>query len=388
MREEWTKLTERHRGTVGDLLLAAAVLAFTIPMIVMGESFSLFFRAPPWLGILAASVTSGTMLLRRRTAWPMIIASAGCAVLTGQTMPLPLACYSMTAQNTVRRWQWVAGALMVVYYAVDEVDPRSYHMPYLIAIRALALVYLPALVGTWVRDYCGLVRKLRAGTRLSEERAASRERRWIAGELHDTVTHAVTAMVLNAGMIPGTEDPAEVRDLATTIEDKGVQALTELRDLLTVLRHEEAHRSEQGVEALPPLVEEARATGLRVSLHLEVPPGALPAHVGHTCFRVVQEGLNNARKHAPGSDVQVTCRADGGVVRVSVVNSGKGWTEAVRKHAALESGYGLVGLRERVALAGGRLIVGSTPEGGFALRARIPFQPSECSMAVTDVGGP
>jgi signal transduction histidine kinase len=377
MQEKWCRFSEQHRDEIGDVLLAAAVLAFTIPLTLMGHSFSLVPRTPSWLQILAETITSGTMLVRRRTAWPMIISAAGCAILTGQTIPLTLACYSMTAENRVRRWQWVAGALMVIYSAVDYVDPHTDEYLYLIAVRALTLIYLPALVGTWVQEYRALIRELRAGVRKREEHAASQERRWIAAELHDTVTHAVTAMVLNAGLIPDTEEPGELHKLATTIEDKGVQALTELRDLLTVLRHEKQHRRGQGVEALPRLVEEARATGLRVSLHLEVPQRALPAQVGHACYRVVQEGLNNVRKHAPGSDVQVTCQADGDVMHVSVVNSGNGQTEAhLREPPVLESGYGLVGLRERVTLTGGRLTTDSTPEGGFALTARIPFQPA------------
>jgi signal transduction histidine kinase len=331
MRERWVRFIEQRPGEIGDVLLAAAVLAFVIPLILMGHSFSLLPGTPSWLQILVVAITAATMLVRRRTAWPMIISAAGCAILTGQRIPLTLACYSMTAENRVHRWQWVAGALLVIYSVVDYVDPHTDAFLYLIVIRALTLIYLPALVGTWVRKYRDLIRELQAGVRLREQHAASQERRWIAGELHDTVTHAVTAMVLNAGLIPDTEESGEIRKLATTIEDKGVQALTELHDLLTVLRHEGVHRSAQGVEALPQLIEEARATSLSVSLHLEVPRGALPAQVEHACYRVVQEGLNNVRKHAPGSDVQVTCQTGNGVVQVSVVNNGNGRTEAHRR---------------------------------------------------------
>ncbi|WP_405141911.1 histidine kinase [Sphaerisporangium sp. NBC_01403] len=375
MRGKWTGFTARHRGEIGDVLLAAAVLAFTIPTTLMGESFSLVGRAPEWLLILVGAVTAVTMLLRRRTAWPMIVGAVACAVLVGATVPLALAAYSMTAEAKVRRWRWVAMAMTGVYIVVDYVNPYTDQFLYLITVRALTLVYLPALVGTWVHEYRSMNAELRTGVRLREEHAASQERRWIAAELHDTVTHAVTAMVLNAGIIQDTEDHAEVRKLATTIEDKGVQALTELRGLLTVLRREEVYQSLQGVEAIPQLVEEARDIGLRIDLHLDVPQGALSRQLGHECFRVVQEGLNNVRKHAPGSEVRVVCEANGDVVNVSVVNTGEGRTETVRDCPVLESGFGLAGLWERITLAGGRLESGPTTEGGYALTAQVPFQP-------------
>jgi signal transduction histidine kinase len=380
MGGKWTGFSARHRGLIGDVLLAAAVLAFTIPTALTGRSFSLFFNAPRWLQILAGVTAGASMLLRRRTAWPMIIAAAACAALTGQTVPMTLAAYSMTAEDKVRRWQWVAVALMAVYIVVDYVDPHTDAFLYLITVRALTLVYLPAVVGTWVREYRRMIAELRAGVRLREEHAACRERRWIAGELHDTVTHAVTAMVLNAGIISGSQDPAEVSKLATTIEDKGVQALTELRDLLTVLRREEVYQSAEGAEAIPRLVKDARASGLRVGLHFDISE-VLPRKIGHACFRVVQEGLNNVRKHAPASQVQVTCEAHGDVVNVSVVNSGNGRTGSVGECPALESGYGLAGLRERIILTGGQLVAGPTSEGGYALTVRVPFQPSTAGTA-------
>ncbi|MEV7970178.1 histidine kinase [Sphaerisporangium sp. NPDC088356] len=380
MRGKLAGFAEQHRGEIGDVLLAGAVLAFTIPTTLMGRSFSLLGKAPTWLEILAGVATAGAMLLRRRTAWPMIVGAVACAVLTGQTVPLTLAAYSMTAEDRVRRWQWVAVALTAVYTVADYVSPYTDDYLYLITVRALTLVYLPALVGTWVREYRSINAELRTGVRLREEHAASQERRRIAGELHDTVTHAVTAMVLNAGVIQDTEDPAQIGKLATTIEDKGMQALTELRDLLTVLRREEVYQFSQGVEAIPRLVGEAEDIGLRVSLHLDIPQGALSRRVEHECFRVVQEGLNNIRKHAPGSDVQIVCEVRDGVMTVSVVNTAHGRTESVRECPVLESGYGLAGLWERITLAGGQLVAGPTSEGGYALTARMPVQPSRAGQ--------
>ncbi|MBP2703958.1 hypothetical protein JOL79_09070 [Microbispora sp. RL4-1S] len=361
-------------GEIGDLLLAAAVLAFTIPVTLIDKSFSLWGPVPDPLEIVAGIVTAGTMLLRRRVAWPMLVASVVCACLTGQVVPLTLAAYSMTAENRVRRWPWAAGALTLVYAVVNYRSPYMDHNHYLCLVRGLTLVYLPALVGTWVWRYRSALKELQAAVRDREENAAWRERRRIAGELHDTVTHAVTAMALNAGMIPGAAGPGEVRRLTSAIEDKAVQALTELRELLTVLRRDEVPQSAEGVKGIARLVREAKENGLRVALTLDPGDRELPRQISHACFRVVQEGLNNVRKHAPGAQVRVTCETGADGVRVSVVNS-PGDCHAAPPAHYVESGYGLAGLRERINLAGGTLKAEQIPDGGFLLGVRIPFAP-------------
>ncbi|NJP28016.1 hypothetical protein FLW53_28180 [Microbispora sp. SCL1-1] len=378
MGEKWAGLAER-REAAADVLLAVAVLAFGLPPVLFGHSFpDLPFLAVPWWAQVAAVCAAAlSMLVRRSVAWPMIGATVACALLAGETIPLMLAAYSMTAQNTVRRWPWVAAALAGVYMLADWASPYTDRLPVALAVRAITLIFLPALVGTWVWRYRTMIRELRAGVRAREERAAAQERRRIAGELHDTVTHAVTVMVLNAGLIQDTDELEEIRKLARNIEDKGVRALTELRELLTALRRRDLPPSAESVEGIPRLVEESRATGLRVALHYDVPEETLSRQAGHACYRVVQEGLNNVRKHAPGADVQVVCEAHGDVLNVSVVNSGKGRAVPVRVPADAGGGYGLPGLRERVAQLGGRLTYGLTREGGFALTATIPLYPPD-----------
>lgn len=228
-----------HHELVVDALLACAVLAFTIPTSMIGYSFAVWGRAPFWIEVLVGVVTAATMFVRCRTPWPAVVASAVCACVTGQTVPMALAAFSMTAEHRPRRWQYVALALVAVYWVVDYMDPHTDRSVYLNVVRAVTLIYLPALVGTWVYAYRRMVWDLRRGVREREEIAAAEERRKIAREMHDTVTHAVTAMVLSAGMARDATEPGEVRELTATIEDKGVQALSELRELLTVLRHEE-----------------------------------------------------------------------------------------------------------------------------------------------------
>ncbi|MBX6384327.1 MAG: hypothetical protein IRZ07_15370 [Microbispora sp.] len=358
-----------------DAALAAAVIAFTVPTTLMGYSFAIWGGAPDVLEITVGAITAAAMLIRRRTPWPAIVASAACACVTGQLVPMSLAVYSMTAEHRVRRWQYVALVLTVVYFVVDYRNPYRDRSIYLNIVRAVTLIYLPAVVGTWVYAYRRLIRDLRTGVREREEIAAAEERRKIAREMHDTVTHAVTAMVLNAGMARDATESEEIRELTTAIENKGVQALSELRQLLTVLRSGDGDLAE-GTEGITRLVGEARASGLRVDLQLDVPPGALPRQVSHACYRLVQEGLSNVRKHAPASRVQVTCEVSGDQVAVSVVDTPDDTApaaETIKAAPSLGGGYGLAGIRERVSLAQGRFYSGPTADGGFVLAARLPL---------------
>ncbi|GII80366.1 two-component sensor histidine kinase [Sphaerisporangium rufum] len=368
-------VVKRHRDRIVDVMLAMAVLAFTVPTTLNGEHTGLLVPAPMWVEIASGVVAAAAMLVRRRAVWLMLAAATACAVLTTQTIPLTLAAYSMTAEGAVRRWPWPAAVMTAAYIAIDYVNPYTDRFLYLATIRGLTLVMLPAIVGTWVREYRHLVGELRAGVRVREEQAASRERRWIAAELHDTVTHAVTAMVLNAGIIQESAGRGEIGRLAAVIEDKGMRALAELRELLNVLHREEVHQSAAGVEAIPQLVRDAKSTGLRVALRIDVPEALLPRQVSHSLYRVVQEGLNNVRKHAPGARVRVECVASGEMINVLVVNgpAGQGLRRELPEQVPA-SGYGLAGLRERVSLAGGRLEAGCTADGGYALTASIPFR--------------
>ncbi len=399
----WRNLAQirtSHGAVLVDLLLAAAVIAFTIPPTVMGHSFSLWDGVPQPVELTVGSATAATMLLRRYTPWPAIVAGVLCACLVGETVPMVLAVFSLTAEHRARSWTCVALALMAVYLVVDYENPYTDRIFYLSVVRAVTLVYLPALVGTWVYDHRRGIRELRAGVREREESAVLEERRRIARELHDTVTHAVTGMVLNAGLIRDPVDPADIPDLAEGIEDKGVEALGELRQLLTMLRREDVPVVE-GAEAIARLAEDARAAGLRVDVRLDVPPGALPPEVTHVCYRLVQEGLNNVRRHAPGSEVRIAGAIEQGHVDISVVNTagrpvggtvsgtgggaagGKGGPaggtgpggRAATRTPLLGGGYGLPGIRERVSLLGGSLTAGPTPDGGFVLAARLPLEP-------------
>ncbi|WP_344588591.1 sensor histidine kinase, partial [Kitasatospora paracochleata] len=237
-------------------------------------------------------------------------------------------------------------------------------------------------------------REVAANRRLLADRAVADERRRIARELHDIVAHHITTMQLMAGGARANAGhPEVVRDALVTLESSGRMALREMRQLLDVLRAgdepDTAPPSPQpGAEDLDRLVAEACRGGLPTDLGIEGPPRPLPPTVGLTVFRIAQEGLTNARKHA--GPARAAVRLSYGPDRVTVeVRDDGGGTPGRAPAAASASGragYGLIGMRERVALHGGTLTAGPRPGGGFAVVADLPLTPDEVAEAAVQRG--
>jgi signal transduction histidine kinase len=208
-----------------------------------------------------------------------------------------------------------------------------------------------------------------------EERArlaVAEERTRIARELHDIVGHSVSVMTVQASavrrlLLPEQEREREALEI---VEQTGREALAEMRRLVGVLRRPEeapALAPQPSLEHLDKLVEQVREAGLPVSLHVEGKVMPLSPGVDLTGYRLVQEGLTNAVKHAGAHSAEVLVRYGAGEVEIVVTDDGDGSGDGDK------GGHGLVGMRERVAVYGGELEAGPRPEGGFALRARLPL---------------
>ena len=187
------------------------------------------------------------------------------------------------------------------------------------------------------------------------------------------VGHRVSLMVLQAGAVDmAAEDPARVRQLAGQLQDAGRRSLEELRQLIGLLSDagEGAPLTPQpGLSDVDELVEDARRAGLDVALARCGVPRELDPTVGRTAYRIVQEGLTNAGKHAPGGPVTVALDVREGELAVTVTNR-----KATRPPTALPSGgLGLIGLRERVRTVGGTLRAGPRLDGGFRVEALLPW---------------
>jgi len=204
------------------------------------------------------------------------------------------------------------------------------------------------------------------------DQAALAERSRIARELHDVVAHHVSMIAVQAETsrlgLPGL--PPAGQDTLAAIGDTARQALTEMRRLVGVLRSdpdEEPEREPQpGLDRLDELVDAARTAGTPVVLHREGPSRALSPGVDLTAYRIIQEALTNVRRHAPGATADVLVRHHDDVLQVRVRDDGAG------SSGAGANGHGLLGMRERAAMVGGRLWAGPLLGGGFLVEAELP----------------
>ena len=249
---------------------------------------------------------------------------------------------------------------------------------------ASQLFFIPILFGIcWVAGFAVREREEqveaaheRASQAEREREAAARmavaeERARIARELHDIVAHAVSVMVLQVGAVrhklPDTL--AEDRHALTGVEQAGRAALAEMRRLLAVMRRDGDRvelTPQPGLDRLDSLVKEIGRAGLPVQLHVDGEPFSVPRGIDLSAYRIVQEGLTNALKHAHASHAEVTVHYAPDEVRIEVRDDGHG------KVASDGLGHGLIGIRERVKLYGGEMTAGTTNGGGFTLTTRLP----------------
>jgi signal transduction histidine kinase len=212
--------------------------------------------------------------------------------------------------------------------------------------------------------------------RATAERAAvAEERSRIARELHDVIGHEVTVIALqaDAAAMALTKAPDRAAAPIEAIRRSATEALAEMRRVVGMLRaaDEEDLRPQPGLTDVETLVEASRAAGTTVDLTLRPPERPPHASVQLAAYRLVQEALTNARRHSPGAPVAVRVLGDDDEVLVEVVNPGAPVVPPPRRG---DQGFGLVGMRERVRLLGGRLDAGPTDAGGFALTARLPLE--------------
>jgi signal transduction histidine kinase len=240
-----------------------------------------------------------------------------------------------------------------------------------------AFAFIAWLAGRGVRTRTRLTEELHEAAVRAQEahdeeaaRAAADERRRIAREMHDVVAHSVSVMVVQAGGARRIleRDPARAVEAAARIEDVGRAALTEMRRLLGVLHHGDDRAPQPTLRELDALVTRTRAAGLPVSLKIEGEPRSLPPGMDLAAYRVVQEALTNAIKHAAAASTSVTVRWKPSALELEIVDRG-----GTAMNGTNGSGHGLVGMEERMRLYDGSLRAGPTAGGGFEVVARLPL---------------
>jgi signal transduction histidine kinase len=296
----------------------------------------------------------------------------------GSFILVVVAAYSVAA-HADRRRAVVGLGLLLAAAAVDTLnDPAQsglyQHVSGLVWLAPAAVLWL---TGLFLRKHrlaeerqvaivARLERDERARNAVEEERAR------IARELHDAVGHSVSVMTVQASAVRRLLGPEQKRELEalTAVERTGREALAEMRRMVGVLRDPDevpALAPHPGLAQLARLIDRVRKAGLPVQLRVEGEAAPLPAGLDLTAYRLVQEGLTNALKHARAQQAEVLLRYEPDAVEIVVSDDGCGDTPAT------DGGHGLLGMRERVSVYGGQLWAGPVEQGGFQLRARLPL---------------
>ncbi len=379
-------LRERHWWAV-DCVGAAGLLAVLIAG-VLGRAPQ--FDAPTWL-IVSAAVVAGLLVAVRRL-WPVavlgvaLVANAVLAVLTVGGNPavlVALALYTATVRRPLRASLMLLAVALVVSLPAEAVPLVAGHpRPEPRTGMALLLVSVLVLVTAWALGAAVRGRWLYTlrSTEQVRDQAVTDERLRIARELHDVITHGMTLITVQASVASYLIDsrPEQVRAALDVIETTGRDALAELRRMLGVLRSDNVTPSggqlapTPGLADLPALTVAAEQAG--VSVELDLDPqfdtiGELPAAIGLSVYRIVQEALTNVVKHAAPATCRIRVRIADREITVDVTDDG----QHRRVARPEDGGHGIVGMRERAALFGGQLDAYPLPDRGFRVTARLPL---------------
>jgi signal transduction histidine kinase len=376
----------RHLYAI-DLALALVLTAVYVGFAGMAAADGQpAYDGPAWLAWLIAAAVGLPVAVRRR--WPLpvlgvvLVAVTAASVLDLTREPYAaagLAAYLVGLAEPARR---SVTALVValpvaasgVYLGEALITPAGNRQD----AAGIAALVLLVIGGAWTAGF--VVRSRRAEARRQERRRAERvldeERLRIARDLHDIVSHNLSLIAVKAGVAAhvAEADPQEARTALRVIEETSRAALTEMRRTLGVLRTEGGVPLDPtpGLGGLDRLAEDARRAGVDVDLTVR---GAdlLGEGTQLTVYRIVQEGLTNAVKHAAPTRCRVTITADGEAVCIDMVDEGP--TGGSRRSAgALPGGHGLMGMRERALMYGGSAEAGPRPEGGFSVSVRLPVE--------------
>jgi signal transduction histidine kinase len=378
-------LARRHSY---ELLIGALLTTAMLELILGRDSSPMSIRyAVPLLALLVAPLFAHGRFPFAAPASYWVVAAA-ISFVNGELIPFMVslfpvglvAAFLLGNQRDLRRaWAGLAivlgGIVTVVYNIPGHLTAELLVIPVDFGISWAA--------GFVLRDRAQKAEEaeVRALQAEREREAAARvavaeERARIARELHDIVAHAVSVMVLQVGAVrhqlPGELD--EQRGALRDVELAGRRALGEMRRLLSAMRRdgEEAELVPQpGLDRLESLIDEIVRAGLRVELHVDGDPVPLTRGIDLSAYRIVQEGLTNALKHAHASDADVTFRYRPDELEIEIRDNGLGTTTSDGL------GHGLVGVRERVKIYGGSMNAGTANGGGFVLSTRFPLDGDE-----------
>jgi signal transduction histidine kinase len=389
-------------GALAVVLAIVAVFDVAVADFSTSPRFTVAEDIGPGPVVVAAALL-GTLPVAVRRSRPLLALTVGVAMLLAQALaggglseqaslavPALILIYSVAAHRTghVAVFGLLLPAVALSVATFIETQHGYDHGPgdYFFGVLSVVVAWLVgfALRGRALR-IAGLENETARLAREREERAkaaVAEERARIARDLHDVVAHNVSVMVVQAAAAEEVlaRDPERARAPLLAIQETGTQALNEMRRLLGILRADDRELAlgrQPGLGSLDALAGEFRDAGLPVEVTVEGERRPLPAGIDLAAYRIVEEALTNALKHARGATTRVSIRQADGTVEVEVTDDGPGPVGG-------DGGHGLIGMRERAAMYGGTLEAGGRDGGGFAVRARLPLA---SDAAMTRGGG-
>jgi signal transduction histidine kinase len=363
----------------------AIVVGFTLVSGIIVVPF-LPYRSTIWVSIALAAVQAAALWWRRtRPVVVLLIVLlsliAGWTVAPERELSSPALAFAVYAVSVYERGPsrlWVGGiAIAIIIAAVAGLLFGQYSI-----VRGIIPGGAISLVAWVIGDYfrgrreflVDLVTRHRHESETLRRQAVDEERLRIARELHDVVAHNVSVMAIQAGAARvAVNADADNRKALQSIETTARDTLAELNRLLGVLRKESGQPElspQPDLDQLDALLKTAREAGLDVDLKITGDQRPLPAALGLTAYRIVQEAITNALRHAHASTLEVRVSYLPDALELTIRDNGRGVSEEAVKAS---TGHGLIGMRERVALFGGKLEAGSSDLGGFIVRSRLPL---------------
>jgi signal transduction histidine kinase len=368
-----------RKPPLADVLIAAVLAGVKLTMVA--TSWNIDGGSRP-LTYVAALLLTAPLAWRRVAPLPSALivfaALGGEALLLGFSHgvvaldAILVASYSVAAHSDDQRaavagliWGLVCGATSTRHQPGGQAGNL---------VVGAALFLVPWFAGLALRSQRLLAERLQHEQGERARAAVAEERARIARELHDEVAHSVSVIAVQADAAEGAlaVDPQLARAPVAAIKHTARGTLVEMRRLLGALRESDGHPAlapQPGLADVERLVEQTCAAGVEAELRVEGEPQALPPGLDLSAYRIVQEALTNVLKHAQASHAVVVLRYGSGELELEVVDDGVGG------RGAESGGHGLLGIRERVELYGGRLSAGKREAGGYVLRARLPVAP-------------
>lgn len=364
-------------------------------------------EGPSWANVLAASAVAAPLLLgRSRPVLAAVLAWTAATVMGATLTPVadvpsllvvlllyPYLCARYADRRRARAGLAVSlGGLLTLDIAQGTMAWGDIVFPVLLLALSWAVGRMAGSRALMARDVAERAQQLEQVRDEQSAAAASSERRRMARELHDVVAHTLSVMVIHAGAARWTfeRDARRANDALQIVEETGRAALVELRRLLGLLdplEATEAVTAQPGLGQLRELVHRTWRAGVPVELRVEGEARPLPAELDLAAYRIAQEALTNALRHAGDARVQLTIRYADDAVHVEVVDDGHA---RPTKGRGDQPGHGLAGMRERVSNHGGELFAGPLAGRGFAVRARLPARdgwgPPQQAPVVEDAG--